>query len=93
VSEARGLDLPAPLYRSQTVRSLAGRDPAALAALGYEWVVLSSDAWGDRTAAGSAPALPPAYAHLAAASVEVKVITPTPDHPGPELHVLRMTRK
>ncbi len=94
VSEARGLELPAELYRAETVRSLADRDPAALAASGVEWVVLSSDAWGDRTAADRARLAPPSsYGKLLAAATDTKVIAPTRDHPGPEIHILILKRQ
>ena len=89
VSEARGLELPAEIYHTEWVQTLADRDPAALAAAGVEWVVLSSDAWGERTASDRARlSPPPAYAKLLAAATDTKVIAPAPEHPGPEIHIL-----
>jgi 4-amino-4-deoxy-L-arabinose transferase-like glycosyltransferase len=91
VSEARGLDLPPERYKFSTVKSLAGRDPAALLAEGTEWVVLSSDAWGGATESGGAPPMPAAYAGLAAAGTEVKVIEPTPANPGPVIRIRKLS--
>jgi 4-amino-4-deoxy-L-arabinose transferase-like glycosyltransferase len=94
VSEARGLDLPAELYRAETVRSVARRDPEVLAAAGVQWVILSSDAWRNRTAAERARVgPPPAYDALMLRAQEVEVIVPSAEHPGPEIHILRLTRQ
>jgi len=93
VSEARGLDLPAERYRAETVRSLAGRDPEVLAAAGVEWIILSSDAWSSRTDAERAKLAPPqAYDGLMVRAQEVEVIVPSAEHPGPEIHILRLAR-
>ncbi|MCU0251117.1 MAG: glycosyltransferase family 39 protein [Vicinamibacterales bacterium] len=96
LSEARGLDLPPERYRSETVPSVAGMDPEAIAAAGVEWIVLSSDAWGSRprTAGVQAPpAVPDAYAPILARAQAVKVIVPTPENPGPVIHILRLARR
>ena len=94
VSEARGLDLPAERYRAELVSSVARRDPEALAAAGVQWVILSSDAWKNRTAAERARlAPPPDYDGLMVRAQEVEVIVPSADHPGPEIHILRLTRQ
>jgi len=91
LSEARGLDLPAERYRSETVASVAGRDPEALVAAGVEWVVLSSDAWGASRRGVPAPTtVPDAYAPLMARATPATVITPTPENPGPVIHILRI---
>ena len=58
LSEARGLDLPPERYRSETVPSVAGMDPEAIASSGVEWIVLSSDAWGSRPAPAGVQAPP-----------------------------------
>jgi len=93
VSEARGLDLPAERYRAETIRSVARRDPEALATAGVQWVILSSDAWKDRTFADRARlAPPPAYDGLMLRAQEVEVIVPSAEHPGPEIHILRLAR-
>jgi 4-amino-4-deoxy-L-arabinose transferase-like glycosyltransferase len=92
VSEARGLDLPPERYHCTTVKSLEGRDPAALSADGVEWVVLSSDAWGGPTESGGAPPVPAAYAALVAAGSEVKVIEPTSANPGPVIRIRKLSR-
>jgi hypothetical protein len=92
VSEARGLDLPPERYRFTVVRSLADRDPESLAADGTEWIVFSSDAWGDSTVPGTAPPMPAAYAGIAAAGTEVKVIEPTASNPGPVIRIRKLSR-
>ena len=93
VSEARGLDLPPELYRAEVVQSVAGRDPDALASAGVEWIVLSSDAWENRTAADQARLAPPsAYAPLMSRAREMKVIMPSAEHPGPAIRILRLAR-
>ena len=91
VSEVAGLDLPPERYKFTTVKSLAGSDPAALLADGTEWIVLSSDAWGERTESGGAPPMPAAYEGLAAAATEVKLIEPTPEHPGPVIRIRKLS--
>ena len=94
VSEARGLDLPPELYRAEIVWSVAGRDPEAMASAGVEWIVLSSDAWKNRTAADRARlSPPPAYNGLMSRAQEMKVIAPSAEHPGPEIHILRLARQ
>jgi hypothetical protein len=94
VSEARGLDLPAERYRVEMVRSVAGRDPEAMAAAGVRWVILSSDAWENRTPADRATQRPPpAYDGLMSRAQAVKVIAPSAEHPGPEIHLLRLARR
>jgi 4-amino-4-deoxy-L-arabinose transferase-like glycosyltransferase len=92
VSEARGLDLPPERYKYTTVKSLAGGDPAALLADGTEWIVLSSDAWGGPADSGGAPPMPAAYAGLAAAGTEVKIIEPTLANPGPVIRIRKLAR-
>jgi len=92
VSEARGLALPPERYKFTTVTSLAGRDPAALLADGTEWIVLSSDAWGGTAESAGAPQMPAAYAGLAAAGTEVRVIEPTPSNPGPVIRIRKLSR-
>jgi hypothetical protein len=94
VSEARGFDLPAERYRFEFVRQLTDRDPEALAAAGVEWVILSSDAWKNRSAADmSRLGPPPQYAALLARYQVMTVITPTPDVAGPAIHILRLPRR
>jgi 4-amino-4-deoxy-L-arabinose transferase-like glycosyltransferase len=91
VSEATGLDLPQERYRFTWVKSFAGRDAASLVADGAEWIVLSSEAWGG--ADGSTPpGLPASYAALTSTGSDVKVITPTPDHPGPEIRIRKVSQ-
>ena len=94
VSEAKGLDLPPEHYRIQFVKSLDGRDPAELAAQGVQWVILSSDAWG-HTIIPDEPRHPPPPGHTAIISLaqEMRVFLPTVDHPGPEIHILRLTSR
>jgi len=93
VSEARGLDLPAERYRAEIVRSVARRTPEEMEAAGVRWVILSSDAWKSRTDAERARlAPPPAYAPLMSRAQDVKVIAPSAEHPGPEIHILRLAR-
>jgi hypothetical protein len=70
---------------------VAGRDPEALVAAGVEWVVLSSDAWGASRRGVPAPTtVPDAYAPLMARATPATVITPTPENPGPVIHILRI---
>jgi hypothetical protein len=89
VSEARGLDLPLERYRFEYVPTLADRAPEAMAASGVEWVILSSDAWKNGSAAGGArPAPSPAYAPLLSRYREVKVIVPSGAVTGPEIRIL-----
>ena len=94
LSEARGLDLPPERYRSESVPSVAARDPDAIVSAGVEWVVLSSDAWPARAPQpGGQPqtAVPEAYAPLMARARSAKVIVPSAEHPGPVIHILRIT--
>ena len=93
LSEARGLDLPPERYRSETVSSVAGMDPEAIASAGVEWIVLSSDAWGggpEPAGSQAPPGVPDAYAPILARAQAVKVIVPTPENPGPVIHILRV---
>ena len=91
VSEARTFDLPSERYGIEVVQRLWERDPEALRASGVEWVILSSDAWRDRSAAERAQGKPPqAYAALMAAADQAKAFLPSPAVPGPELHILRL---
>jgi hypothetical protein len=71
-------------------------DPEAIASSGVEWIVLSSEAWGSRPAAAGAqapPGVPDAYAPILARAQAAKVIVPTPEHPGPVIHILRLSRR
>ncbi|MEK6631415.1 MAG: hypothetical protein AABY89_11845, partial [Acidobacteriota bacterium] len=79
-------------YRVQSVKSLDGRDPVGLAAQGVQWLILSSDAWG-RTIIPGEPRHPPPPGYTAIISLahEMRVFSPTVDHPGPEIHILRLT--
>jgi 4-amino-4-deoxy-L-arabinose transferase-like glycosyltransferase len=93
LSEARGLDLPPERYKSEVVSSVAARDAEAVAASGVEWIVLSSDAWGDRPPRGgeaASTALPEAYAPILARTRPATVIAPSAVHPGPVIHILRV---
>jgi hypothetical protein len=93
LSEARGLDLPPERYRSESVPSVAERDPDAIEAAGVEWVVLSSDAWraGPARPGGlTRAAVPEAYAPLLARAKSVKVIEPSAANPGPVIHILHL---
>jgi hypothetical protein len=92
VSEARGLDLPLERYRFEYVPTLVDRAPEAMATSGVEWVILSSDAWKNGSAAGGArPVPPPAYAPLLSHYREVKVIVPSGAVTGPEIRILMTT--
>jgi 4-amino-4-deoxy-L-arabinose transferase-like glycosyltransferase len=92
ISEARGLEIPTERYQVETVKSLLERDPTALIADRVQWVILSSDAWENWSAADRRKAAPPnAYGQLYASSYEAKVILPSEEHPGPEIHILRMS--
>lgn len=95
VSEARGFEVPQPPYRAESVPSLAGCDPAELAAAGVEWLVLSSDAWGaSRSRGRTPPGSPPAeYAAILSQASDVRVFAPTPQHPGPHLRLVRIARR
>ena len=96
LSEARGLDLPPERYRSETVSSVAGMDPEAIASAGVEWIVLSSDAWGGRrTPPGvqAPPGVPDAYAPILARAQAATVIIPSARNPGPVIHILRVRRR
>ena len=96
LSEARGLDLPPERYRAEVVSSVAERDAEALAASGVEWIVLSSDAWGDRPPRGregASVALPEAYAPIMTRARPATVIIPSADHPGPVIHILRVAER
>jgi hypothetical protein len=94
VSEARGLDLPAERYRFEFVSRLTDRDPEALAAAGVEWVILSSDAWKNRSATDMAKAgPPPQYAALLSRYQEMAVLLPAANVAGPEIRILRLPRR
>ena len=95
VSEVQGFDLPAERYRAETVRSLVRERPLeALEAAGVQWVVLSSDAWerwSDEDRKAGRP--PDAYDPLVAAARVAKVIMPSATNPGPQIHILELTRR
>jgi 4-amino-4-deoxy-L-arabinose transferase-like glycosyltransferase len=93
LSEARGLDLPPERYRSETVPSVAAMAPEAITSAGVEWIVLSSEAWGTGPKPAGGPAqtaVPEAYAAIVAGATSSKVIVPTPENPGPVIHILRV---
>jgi 4-amino-4-deoxy-L-arabinose transferase-like glycosyltransferase len=93
VSEARRFDLPPERFRVEVVMRVSDRDPEAMAAAGVEWVILSSDAWGRRSAEDAAKVgPPPRYAPLMKRFREMTVIIPTDVVSGPEIHILRLVR-
>ncbi|MCU0256568.1 MAG: glycosyltransferase family 39 protein [Vicinamibacterales bacterium] len=91
LSEARGLDLPSEQYRYYFARRrITERDPNELVASGIEWIILSSDAWGDRPPGGSKFGPPAAYAPILERYHVAAVIRPSPDVAGPEIQILKL---
>lgn len=93
LSEARGLDLPTERYRYDFARRITDRNPDAVVASGVEWIILSSDAWRNRPPQGSKFGPPAAYAPFLERYHAEKVIMPSPDVAGPEIHILRLVGK
>lgn len=94
LSEARRFDLPSEQYRYYFARRpMAERDPNELVASGVEWIILSSDAWGDRPPGGSKFGPPAVYAPILERYHVATVIKPSPGVAGPEIHILKLVGK
>jgi 4-amino-4-deoxy-L-arabinose transferase-like glycosyltransferase len=92
VVETRGLLLP-PAYAAQNVVQLRRRPFDSYIQDGTEYLVASSQAYGPFL---QAPHLYPGeyedYMRLFGLAREVARFTPSPEHPGPELRILKIAR-
>jgi hypothetical protein len=93
VSDVRGLELPPERFGVTAVKSVEGLDSANLPGGGADLVLMSSDSWAPDDGLRQAPSRPPAtYAGLLQRAAKITTISPTLDHPGPEILILQMGR-
>jgi 4-amino-4-deoxy-L-arabinose transferase-like glycosyltransferase len=90
VIERAALTLPDARYESVDVRSLITRTYEEYAADGIEFILASSEGYGEAFAGRDAPAYV-AYQTLFTKSEELAAFRPTDDSPGPELRLFRIT--
>jgi hypothetical protein len=87
------LRLP-PIYRPSYTKQLRLDPPDYYAAHGVQYLVASSQCYGEYFSDPAAYPLERAdYQRLFAATEELARFAPTPEHPGPELRILKVTRR